>query len=472
MGNVNRSVSRETGNSKHIAGGACMFGSNALEIAIGVVFVFLVVSLLCTAINELIAGMMRSRARELERGIFNLLDGTTTIAPAPPSQPAEAAAQPAPGKPDPSWARRFFAHPLINALSKDNQCPSYVPSVTFVTVLKHLVSESNPHRQTLETPVFSRPLSGLSSFDQTRKAIEGIQDNTELRRALLALVEEARSDVTPGVSDTAKFDARVQVWYDHAMERVGGWYKRKTQRTLTIIAVCIVFVGNIDAIAIFRSLATDSTLRASIVAAAESYAKRNPAPTTRDALHEGGPPAGDGRAGSQPPDLSTSISKVQQSVTQLDNLGIPIGWIPWKAGHAQSLGYEQAALDSTRDAASLQKRIQVTRDPETCSELQGQYARILRDADEARARATESRAIEDRSPRGDNLWDLFLVILPQSPWVFITKIGGLLVTAAAASLGAPFWFDLLNRFISIRSTGKAPEEKPKDPKKVLQPVSP
>jgi hypothetical protein len=33
------------------------------------------------------------------------------------------------------------------------------------------------------------------------------------------------------------------------------------------------------------------------------------------------------------------------------------------------------------------------------------------------------------------------------------------VTALAASLGAPFWFDTLNRFINIRENGCAPEEK-------------
>jgi hypothetical protein len=35
-----------------------------------------------------------------------------------------------------------------------------------------------------------------------------------------------------------------------------------------------------------------------------------------------------------------------------------------------------------------------------------------------------------------------------------------------ASLGAPFWFDMLNKFIVVRSTvkpkGKSPEEKSKD----------
>jgi hypothetical protein len=49
---------------------------------------------------------------------------------------------------------------------------------------------------------------------------------------------------------------------------------------------------------------------------------------------------------------------------------------------------------------------------------------------------------------------------------------GWLLTAAAASLGAPFWFDSLKRVISIRSSGKAPEERPLGPKEVSQPREP
>lgn len=49
---------------------------------------------------------------------------------------------------------------------------------------------------------------------------------------------------------------------------------------------------------------------------------------------------------------------------------------------------------------------------------------------------------------------------------------GWLLTAMAASLGAPFWFDILNKFITIRSAGKSPEEKPKPPKEVPQPLEP
>jgi hypothetical protein len=40
---------------------------------------------------------------------------------------------------------------------------------------------------------------------------------------------------------------------------------------------------------------------------------------------------------------------------------------------------------------------------------------------------------------------------------------GLLLTIIAVSLGAPFWFDILNKFINIRNTGRAPDEAPKTP---------
>ena len=41
------------------------------------------------------------------------------------------------------------------------------------------------------------------------------------------------------------------------------------------------------------------------------------------------------------------------------------------------------------------------------------------------------------------------------------RIFGWFFTAAALSLGAPFWFDLLNKFMVVRSTVK-PKEKSQD----------
>jgi hypothetical protein len=45
----------------------------------------------------------------------------------------------------------------------------------------------------------------------------------------------------------------------------------------------------------------------------------------------------------------------------------------------------------------------------------------------------------------------------QAGW-WATKILGLLFTAAAISLGAPFWFDTLNRFINLRASVKTDDD--------------
>jgi len=45
-----------------------------------------------------------------------------------------------------------------------------------------------------------------------------------------------------------------------------------------------------------------------------------------------------------------------------------------------------------------------------------------------------------------------------------THIPGWLLTIIAVSLGAPFWFDSLNRFMNLRSSGKNPTERKKGPR--------
>ena len=47
----------------------------------------------------------------------------------------------------------------------------------------------------------------------------------------------------------------------------------------------------------------------------------------------------------------------------------------------------------------------------------------------------------------------------REPGHFVIAIFGWLVAALAASLGAPFWFDTLQRVANIRANGRAPDEK-------------
>jgi hypothetical protein len=365
-----------------------MFGSNILDIAIGLVFAFLAVSLICTAANELIAAITRSRARDLERGIRNLLDGTSKF----PLRWWQYLGhwvrfKRVPMPTEMSWGTKFFEHQLVNGTSRDGSSPSYVPSQTFATVLMHLVAQS-----AVASAGAARvaTIDGLFNFDEIRKAIDAVP-NDRIHQALVPLVERARSDLTKDISAVNKFSDQIEIWFDQAMDRVSGWYKRRTQMILFLIAIIASLLLNIDAVSIGRTLAKDSTLRASIVAAAQKVESNSP--SQRDQLPQ--PEQG----------LSTQINQLQESVGQLSGLGIPMGWAGWKSPDAQP---KQGA-------------------------------------------------------------DFFMDVIAHEP---VQKALGLLATALAASLGAPFWFDILNMFMSVRAAGKAPEEKPKEPKEVLQPMAP
>lgn len=47
--------------------------------------------------------------------------------------------------------------------------------------------------------------------------------------------------------------------------------------------------------------------------------------------------------------------------------------------------------------------------------------------------------------------------VPTDGWGWTRKAFGWLFTSAAISLGAPFWFDVLNKVVNVRLTGKKPE---------------
>ncbi len=100
-----------------------MFGSNVLEVASGLVFVYMLLSLLCSTINEqVIARFFALRAKNLEAGITNMLansQGDTLV-------------------------QQFYENPLIKGLSQNAgsgkaRKPSYIPADIFALALMDIV---------------------------------------------------------------------------------------------------------------------------------------------------------------------------------------------------------------------------------------------------------------------------------------------------------------------------------------------
>jgi hypothetical protein len=205
-----------------------MFGSTILDVAIGIIFIYLLVSLVISAINELIAAKLKSRATNLSQGIQALLQD--------PSQAG--------------WVAKVYQHPLIQSLSPPNSKPSYIPSRTFALALLDLVAPA--------TTDGKRTLADLKA---------GMANLPEpLQKTLTNLLDEAQHDVE-------RLKTQIEIWFNNGMDRASGWYKRKTQWIQFFIGLTLVILLNIDSVHIGRSLfAVNSPMRASLVESAKSFA--------------------------------------------------------------------------------------------------------------------------------------------------------------------------------------------------------
>lgn len=295
----------------------------ALDVAIGLSFVYFVLSLVCSALNESVAAITARRAKFLRKGLRTLL-----------------AAEHGP----PTGAlKQLYDHPLIKNMTQRPELlghrlrkryPSYLPSRTFAAALLDF------------------PKDGEVKPDRSLADSIAAVENAQVRRALEALLRS-------GDGDLGAFRHRIEQWYDDAMERVSGWYRRRVQVWLWVFAILVSVLLNADTLMIGETLWTRPATRAAVVAAAQK------------AVDQGG----------------TTESASQQAVKRVKDLeatDLPLGWHFGKG--------------SKNDARKVPG--------------------------------------------------------PLTAWV--AKLLGLLLTASALTLGAPFWFDALSRVARIRSSGAPP----------------
>ena len=477
-----------------------MFGSNILEVAIGVIFVYLLLSLICTALNEGIASLLDKRANNLLEGVKNLLNDPKLT----------------------GLAQQVYNHGLIGGISqhasdpnKKTRFPSYMSPSNFSLALLDILgargviaskygdlladaeSADDGFEEACEAaaaaPGDSRLASSVdqakiareqaraalqtiadpakTAYDQARQAEslapgdanlaklatqarndadtinaalrmldarraavdcaknpkdvvllvkagatlkealgyartfaaqypdplgnveEGLKRLPEghTRESLLVLVDKTRREVAAVEHQAEAFRRNLEGWFNNAMERVGGWYKRWTQKVLLYLALLVVVVANADTVMLIERLSKDNVLRASLVAAAQDAVRAQPdQPAAEGAVPLVGgtvsPPSGnqtasDAGQGNDP--------RLQMILKNTDNLKLPVGW----SSNPADPGY--------------------FRSPELSREFAG--------------------------------------------WAFY-KLFGLLISVLAVSLGAPFWFDTLSKFINMRSAGTPPGE--------------
>lgn len=268
-------------------------GNTALDVAIGLAFVFLLFSVLCAAVQEFIAGIFDMRAATLERGLRNLLDdpGSANVGGAPaavPPAPAPTAAAGAVALPPspraPSLAEQVLGHGLIRTLYKDSRVlfnrqrrgPSYIPSRSFALALLNVVAPST---------------SAEDRIAEVRANIASANIPAGTKSALLSLANGA-------AQDRDELRGLIEQWFDGAMGRVSGWYKRKTQIIICVLSLLVAVGLNVNTVSIADRLIHDDAVRAAVVQqATESTAKS-----------------------------SDSLDRAAARVSAVQRLGLPLGW--------------------------------------------------------------------------------------------------------------------------------------------------
>ncbi len=251
--------------------------SHLVNVALGLMFFYLLLSLVCTAGNELAASLLQRRSRNLENGIEQILG---------------------------DLKKSFYEHPLITMLSAQGRKASYVPAQAFSSVLLDLVFKAQA--------AAPRALAGL------RTKIGEVPDEA-LRQRLLVLLDDAGDDLT-------KFRANIEAMFDRAMDRVAGVYKRKTQMIVLGWAFAVTLATNADTIRVATTLARDPELAAAVAKSAREASARHDSTARADSTNAAAVARPDSAPAARAPADSVHTEPFKRSVDDLQASGLPIGW--------------------------------------------------------------------------------------------------------------------------------------------------
>ena len=420
-----------------------MLGIPVLEVATGLGFVYLLFSLVVSAVNESVLGhLIHLRCHILEDGLRSLLSnqgnqsspmmqvlhtlrkivsafGRFFVSPgtaaasaakmrgaevavgrffvrpktaAPPADgtaastaPADAATSAVPDQE--SIATQLLKHPLVAGLATGGRsCPNYIPPGTFANAMINILTEAARAKLPAGTSL-------TVNADTLRAGIATLTHDPHAQKLLASLLTDV---------NTIK-DAREQLeaWFNHSMDRVSGAYKRNIQTWLYVWATLFVLILNLDTVEIVRRLWTDAEFRTVLV----NNASRFVADTNNVSVVAAAP------NGSTNQPLSPA-----ELLQQINDVKLPLGWgqsatntksVPgWLVHH---VGLELPVGNSTNASSML-----------------------------------VSGMLSGAAP------------CPQTTHDWWLKFLGLLITIGAISQGAPFWFDILNKVTNLRAAGRPP----------------
>ena len=521
-----------------------MFDNVAFEVVIGLVFMYLLYSLLVTIVGELISTWMGIRARILRVAIERMLnDGyykkmeeekwkivnvgfkvwfwiTDNLRGFFLYEHKEFKH---------SFAGRFYNYPSIKYLAKleadqkgifGQTKPSYITAENFAVTLINFLSSKGVGKDQIEQIAFCLKFNTQHIQPETAKNFRDLLDNSS--------------------NDINTFRNKLMKWFDETMDRASGWYKRKVGLILFWLGFLIAAAFNVDSIKIAQILANDKEARNQLVTMGVELAKDSSrydqyVHINGDSVHAKAI-------------IDTGYNRITKDLNEA-NLVIGLGWnldklqkntvyelerdddsasYDYIAASLTKLDYnnlkkyantlQQQLKDTTTEINSLKRaaetltidtallhlksKLEVNADSlnrintllvkETAqidslkhvidikqngiskdSVLLADIFQKLHPTEHAADSLTGNRFVVIDSMKiipGDeamvSIYGKRYYNILEKCWYVIKNIPasgrrllGFILTAFALSLGAPFWFGVLNKLVAIRGAGVKPEEK-------------
>lgn len=347
-----------------------MSGLPILDLVVGIIFIFFLLSIICSSAVELWVSIRSTRAKLLEQWLKRIFDLPALDSNGAPKLNAA-------GKPV-SVGQEIMDHCMVTALAKTGKSTSYIDAKNFVSALldKITLSPAAPGANNFQIPPSN--LTGYITSIKNSTLISG-----ELKRTILLYANEASqaaaAQITNKITTEIKseldhFRDRLENWYDTNSNRLTGAFKRKKVMPATIILATIITVAlNTDTIEISKYLYNNKGASKELAATAmntyKNYEKR------LDTLSKVAPDTAAVNV------LSENTRQLKEDIDSLQALDLPMGW-----------------------------------------------------------KATNVKDFKT-----------FRVYFFQWKHIF-----GWLATILAICMGAPFWFDILNKIANMRGAGPKP----------------
>ena len=448
-----------------------MFNNIILNVAIGMVFLYLLYSLLVTIVGEMISSWFGLRARILKKAITRMLMDEN-----PEKQKLKFGElikyftevfKKKPKEFGYSFLDRFYDAPSIKYTSErtkkittfQSKNPSYITNENFAQTIIHLFRNKGNGQTDSERIDFCLKFNTLHIQPETLSYLNNL--------------------FTDSGKDINLFAKKLNNWFQETMDRTKGWYKRKSSLISFILGFVIAISFNVDSIKIAGLLSKDDNARDQLVslgiAAAKDSAKFKPYVNT----------IGDSVTSQSL--IDTAYKNISSDIKNA-NYVLGLGWdfspiLKDDSLHAILSGFMKyeilfPIIKLNNKIDTLRKNILLnTEKADSLKSLsalltkkRNNYLKFFNDSTgvnfisitkiDTALQIGNSILVQGKTDAGVGA-KIVYVIGQSLPWNS-NRFWGFLITALMLSLGAPFWFDLLKKLVALRGAGVNPDEKAKN----------